>query len=207
MLLVPGWSDTARALRHAERYFREHGWAADHVRALSFRDRYGCNTEHAGEIAAAVEALAEQSGHTKVAIVAHSMGGLAVRRYLADSGGARVHTVVFAGTPHKGTWLAWLAWGRGAPQMRPGSRYLQELAHARLPEGVRVLCIRTPLDLRILPGRSAWLEGAPRAEVWALRHQWLLRSRRALDQIRELLLEEGPAPPRLRIQPQGRALY
>lgn len=187
VLLVPGWSDTARSLRHAERFLLRSGWPATHVRSLSFRDRYGCNSEHAAEIGAAVEELLQASGGSRAAVVAHSMGGLALRSYLLQGGDERVETAIFAGTPHAGTWVAYLAWGAGGPQMRPGSAFLRELAAQPLPERVKAWCLRTPLDLRILPGRSAWLEGAGCVTVRALRHQWLLRDRRSLETVRRLL--------------------
>ena len=55
VLLVPGWSDTSRVLRPCREYLIGEGWPDSHVVALSFRDRYGSNLEHAREIADAAK--------------------------------------------------------------------------------------------------------------------------------------------------------
>ena len=79
------------------------------------------------DLHAAIERISG-SGVRRVALVAHSMGGLAARLYLARRGSARVARLVTIGSPHRGTWLA--PWGAGANarQMRPGSEFLRELA-------------------------------------------------------------------------------
>jgi triacylglycerol lipase len=190
-LLVPGWSDTPTALRRAESFLVASGWPENHVARLGFRDRYGSNLEHAVEIAAAVERLRERSGEEAVAIVAHSMGGLATRCWLVQQPAAPVHIVIFAGTPHHGTWLAWLAWGGGGMEMRPGSSFLRGLATSALPSHIRTHCIRTRFDTRVLPGRSAFLEGATAHVVGLPGHPRMLRHLPTLRLIRRLLLGEA----------------
>lgn len=190
ILLVPGWSDTSRVLRPCREYLIDAGWPAAHVRTLSFRDRYGSNIEHAMEIADAVQSLRQDVGAARIAAVAHSMGGLALRHYLTHGGADAVHTAIFAGTPHHGTWVAWLAWGRGGSEMRPGSSFLRELNATTLPSGVRAICLRTPIDTRVLPGESAWLENAACLTVRMPTHQRLLRHRGTLRLVRDLLLDD-----------------
>jgi triacylglycerol lipase len=188
-LLVPGWSDTARRLSHARLFLLAAGWPETHVRCVEFRERHGSNVEHAEEIAAAVEELRRASGEAAVAVIAHSMGGLALRRYLATHPAPAVHTAIFAGTPHRGTWLAYLARGRGGTEMRPGSRFLRELAQQQVPGGVRAVCIRALIDTRVVPGRSALLDGASCHTIGLASHRRLLRHQAALRLIRDLLLE------------------
>jgi len=202
VLLVPGWSDTARVLRRARAFLLEHGWTDGEVQCLSFADRYGSNLEHAAEIAASARELAASNGGRRVAVVAHSMGGLALRHYLLNGGDHTVRTAIFAGTPHRGTWVAWLAWGRGGAEMRPGSRFLEELNARALPRTVRVVCLRTPIDTRVLPGSSALLDGAVCHTVRIPTHQRMLRHRPTLELIRELLLQEHA-----RSQPHSGELY
>jgi pimeloyl-ACP methyl ester carboxylesterase len=188
-LLVPGWSDTARAVRHARSFLLDSGWPESHVSCVEFRDRYGSNVEHAEELAAAIGRLQNSSGERSVAVVAHSMGGLALRLYLGRIGGAApVNTAVFVATPHRGTWIAHLAWGAGGAEMRPGSGLLRDLARAALPGHVRAVCVRTPIDTRILPGSSAVLPGAPCHVVRLPTHPRMLRHRGTLHLIRDLLL-------------------
>lgn len=189
VLLVPGWSDTARVLRPCRDYLVSCGWPVDSVRSVTFGDRYGSNLEHAAEIAVAAEELSAATAAPKIAVIAHSMGGLALRKYLTDGGDARVHTAIFAGTPHRGTWLAWLAWGRGGAEMRPGSAFLQQLNATPVPPAVRTICLRSPIDTRIVPGDSAWLDGASCHTVRTPTHPRMLRHRPTLHLIRDLLLD------------------
>jgi len=190
VLLVPGWSDTARVLRPCRAFLLGRGWPERAVHCLSFRDRYGSNIDHAREIDAAVREMTAVSGTSRIAVVAHSMGGLALRHYLLETGGAAVHTAIFAGTPHHGTWAAWLAWGRGGTEMRPGSAFLEHLNARPLPRTVRAVCLRTPIDMRVLPGHSAWLDGAACLTVRLPTHPRMLRHGRTLQLITELLLDE-----------------
>lgn len=64
-------------------------------------------------------------------IVGHSMGGLAIRAWLASASdhASRVRRVVTIGSPHAGTWLA--RWSRvpNGMQMRRHGRWLAELTH------------------------------------------------------------------------------
>lgn len=191
VLLVPGWSDTARQLRRCRSFLLESGWPERQVSCLSFRDRYGSNIAHAAELAEAVPALLEQSGQVDVAVVAHSMGGLALREYLGNGGADLVHTAVFVGTPHQGTWAAWLAWGAGGAEMRPGSPFLERLNRRPLPPHTRAFCLRTPIDTRVLPGRSAWLEGAVCHTVRTPTHPRMLQHRSTLRLIRRILLDSA----------------
>jgi triacylglycerol lipase len=190
VLLVPGWSDTAHVLQPCRRFLLAAGWAEPTVRCLSFRDRYGSNIEHAAEIGAAARELRDATG-ARIAVVAHSMGGLALRQYLVDGGDAAVHTAIFAATPHRGTWIAWLARGRGGAEMRPGSAFLERLNATPLPRSVRAICLRTPIDTRVVPGESASLEGAACHTVRLPTHRRMLRHARTLQLIRELLLADA----------------
>jgi triacylglycerol lipase len=158
---------------------------------VDFAEPCGSNRQHADEIAAAVEDLATASGASSIAVVAHSMGGLALRWYLSQGGAARVATAVFVGTPHRGTWSAWLAWGAGAAEMRPGSTFLRELNAAPVPAAVRTCCVRTPIDTHVVPSTSAFLAGAECYTVRLPIHQRMLRHRGTLELICSLLRRES----------------
>jgi triacylglycerol lipase len=188
VLLVPGYSDSARALQPARRFLLAAGWPGHFVAAPGFRRRFGSNVEHAAEIAEAVAALREATRKRRVAVVAHSMGGLALREFLSQ-GGDEVEQVIFVGTPHAGTWAAWLAFGAAAREMRPGSRFLRRLAERPLPRHVRAHCIRTPIDTRVVPGSSAFLPGADCHTVRLPTHPRMLRHPATLALIRDLLLD------------------
>lgn len=193
VLLVPGWFDTGADLARFSTRLREAGWPPDRILALTFADRTGSNRGHALEVAAAVGALRARTGAARVDIVAHSMGGLATRLYLRDHAGA-VRRVVFLGTPHRGTWAAYLAFGEGRNEMLPGSRFLQELNAGRaVPPGVEAMTVRTLLDTHILPGESAMLAGVRSLTVCCSTHWGLTRDREVFDAVRDFLRrEEAP---------------
>jgi predicted alpha/beta hydrolase family esterase len=122
--------------------------------------------DHAATIAAGVQRLREATGEPPL-VVAHSMGGLAVRAWLAAGGrGSAVHAVLTLGTPHQGTRLAWLAHSRNARQMRRGSPWLRALAAreaaaaAAAGEPVRWVCVWSDCDNIVLPPLTATLPGA-----------------------------------------------
>ena len=191
VLLVPGWSDRKRVLRPLEKHLLASGWPRSHVRAMGFRDRFAGNVEHAHEIADAVDELCADARTARVAVVAHSMGGLALRWYLTRLDGQhRVERAIFLATPHRGTWLAWLGLGQGARDMRPGSIFLRELNAFPMPAGVRTTCVRTPLDLRIFPPASTLLDGAAAAVVRSPSHPGMLRNRKVFRLVVDTLLAE-----------------
>lgn len=177
VLLVPGWSEGEQSLAALRDRLLEAGWREDGVAVVDFRDPVGSNREHAREIALAAAALREATGSATVDVVAHSMGGLAVRYYLRNRGATAgdVGRVVFLATPHFGTYSSLVAWGEGAREMQPGSDFLLTLMEGRpVPHGVDALTIRTPLDLHILPPESAVIPGVPDMLVCCPTHTGLL---------------------------------
>lgn len=191
VLLVPGWSDDAQDLEPLLRRFLEAGWSGAQVEALEFENPVGSNREHAGEVARAVDRLLARTGAPEVDVVAHSMGGLAVRAYLlAMGGGERVRRAVFLATPHRGTFAAYLAWGEGGEEMVPGSEFLLDLnEQGTVPRDVRTVTIRTPMDLRVIPRSSATLPtpGIVNLEICCPSHAGLLDDEDTFLRIRNFL--------------------
>lgn len=193
VILVPGWSDEPRVLRRCRDFLVEAGWSGRQVLCMGFTDRYGSNVDHAGELAAAAARLRAEAAVDRVDVVAHSMGGLALRQYVQDGGADVVRTAIFVGTPHRGTMMAYLAWGHGGREMRPGSEFLRRLNARPLPSGVRAHCLRTPIDSRVVPGSSAWLDGAACHTVRLPTHPRMMRHPRTLRLIRSILEDSTPA--------------
>jgi triacylglycerol esterase/lipase EstA (alpha/beta hydrolase family) len=194
VLLVPGWFDTERDLAALRIRLLSAGWPVDGVAALTFVKPTGSNEEHAEEIAWAVRTLRESTGAPKIDVVAHSMGGLAVRAYLRGVGSNTVRRVAFLGTPHRGTYSAYLAFGDGREEMIPGSEFLTSLnAEPSVPEGVEAMTIRTPIDALVLPVESAMLDGVPNHQICCPTHAGLLRSLDVYRVVR-LFLAEGNDP-------------
>lgn len=161
VLLVPGWGDEPPQLAELRTLFIEAGWPPGRVVTMGFRDPVGSNRSHAREVGAELRNLRKVTGTDEVDVVAHSMGGLAVRHHLANTGGEGVRRAVFLATPHRGTIAAYLAWGEGSEEMVPGSAFLDSLnAGDPVPPGVEALAVEARLDLRIVPGESAQLPPA-----------------------------------------------
>jgi triacylglycerol esterase/lipase EstA (alpha/beta hydrolase family) len=188
VLLVPGWHDGARRLHRLERYLIRSGWSEHAVHSVDFADCHGSNVEHAAEIANALRVLAARNSADRVDIVAHSMGGLAVRYLLHTRPEAPlVRRAVFLGTPHRGTYAAYLAWGAGGRDMRIGSPFLTKLESFSAPVNTELFCIRTPLDLRLIPPVRGTLAGAQNITVWCGGHRLLLHSRRVREVVKGIL--------------------
>ncbi len=198
VLLVPGWGDEAEALAPLRERFLVAGWRAERIFRVEFADPEGSNRAHAEAVGRAVDSLRARTGSATVDVVAHSMGGLAVRRYLAAEGGGAVRRVAFLGTPHRGTVVAYLAWGAGSEEMEPGSPFLDSLnARPPVPPGVEALTVRTPLDLRVLPGESVTLPpggNIRNVEVCCPTHAGLLDDPETFRIVREFLTGGNESP-------------
>ena len=189
VVLVPGWRDRPRAMRHLRRYLIEAGWPESAITVVGFRDRFGSNIEHAQEIARVLEPL-QAAGPRSIDLVAHSMGGLATRYLLSQFGvGSLLRRVIFLGSPHLGTLAAYLVWGHGAAEMRPGSKFLRAIRDLP-PDRPELFALRAPFDVRIIPPAHALLAGAHNMTVLCFGHRHLLRSRRVLEQVRRLLVAD-----------------
>lgn len=105
-------------------------------------------------------------------LVCHSMGGLAVRAWLASQpADGPAHQVVTIGTPHRGTWLA--RWGRStnARQMQLGSDWLARLNDAQTALSPhRFTCWYSTADNIVFPSSTATLPGADNRELQAVAH-------------------------------------
>lgn len=127
----------------------------------------------------AVERICKETHSEKIIIVAHSMGGLAIRAYLRDHGSKRVAKVVTLGTPHHGTSLAHFGVGLNTHQMRwtateqegLASPWLRQLAASEDPTVYRLfVSIYSHHDNIISPQTSSHLEGANNIEFHAIGH-------------------------------------
>jgi triacylglycerol esterase/lipase EstA (alpha/beta hydrolase family) len=130
----------------------------------------------AEQLAQRVDEVCRASGASKVILVAHSMGGLVARAWLARLGGsARTVRLVTLGSPHRGSRLARLAPGRCAAEMAPGSRWLAQLQadEVKMPS-VPVTCVASWHDSLVAPQDSALLPGASSLTLERLGHLQLL---------------------------------
>ena len=138
--------------------------------AISLEPVFGSIDDYRAAIAVAMARLQEATGRAPV-IVAHSMGGLAARAWLAAQPDAPLHRLVTIASPHAGTRLG--AHGRGAniSQMRLGSDWLERLSE-REPTAARsrFTCFWSHCDNIVFPTRSATLPGADNRHLDATPH-------------------------------------
>jgi triacylglycerol lipase len=134
-----------------------------------------------------------------LAIVGFSMGCIVARIYLQQLGGVRRTVAFFAlSGPHQGTWTAYGAIGKGARDLRPGSKVLQRLKSAETElSSTALFAYWTPFDLMIVPPTSARWRKAKILRVWTPLHRFVPCSRRVqtdiLAQLRRTCGENRPA--------------
>jgi pimeloyl-ACP methyl ester carboxylesterase len=115
--------------------------------------------EPAAQLRKALEDVCEETGHDKIHLVGHSLGGLIARHCVQRLGGhERVHTLVTLGTPHAGTLAARMLPLPLLRQLRPGSTLLNELAAPAPGVSTRFVAFWSDLDEVIHPQRNARLE-------------------------------------------------
>jgi pimeloyl-ACP methyl ester carboxylesterase len=154
----------------------------------------GSIDDYAPLIEARVQELCAATGAARIAIVAHSMGGLAARAWMRAHGSARVARLVTLGTPHHGTVLANLGPGANAAQMRRDSAWLRDLAAAETPaDRARIVSIYTHHDNIIAPQDSSLLPGARNIAFGGVGHVALGSNPRVLAEVLRVLRELQPA--------------
>ncbi len=139
--------------------------------ALTLSPAFGSIDDGVPAIAEAVTTMRRQTGRAPV-VVAHSMGGLAVRAWLAshqaDDQLARVITI---GSPHRGTWLARYAFSVNGRQVRQHSAWLASLASSEPPARfARFICFFGHADNIVFPASNATLPGADNRHLVGVAH-------------------------------------
>ena len=152
--------------------------------AVNLEPFYGSIDSYGPVIDQAVRKL-QAMGARPVVIVAHSMGGLAVRSWWRTTGGhPQVRRVVTIGTPHHGTWLARFALTANTRQMSPHGPWLESLARDEPPERYRTFtCLYSDCDNIVYPSRWAVLEGAENCALPNAAHLQMLFDERAFDAV------------------------
>ncbi len=129
---------------------------------------------------ARVNAIFEETGQEKIILVAHSLGGLVARAYVAQEGSARIAKLITLGSPHHGSRIAALGMFESAKQMRYRSPWIEMLQdrEAAHPPGIPALSIYTLNEDLVYPPESSVLdwEGAENVPVSAVGHIALLYS-------------------------------
>ena len=128
-----------------------------------------------------IEEVCRETGADQVVLIAHSMGGLVCRSYLARHGRQRVERLVTIASPHAGTELARIGIGQNAREMEPGSLWLRDLATEAVP--VPTISICTPHDNYVMPQDNQRLPDAIDVELAGIGHLAVLYSRRTAAEL------------------------
>jgi triacylglycerol lipase len=163
--------------------------------AVNLEPLFGSIDDYAPSIEAAVRELERATGLAPI-IVAHSMGGLAARAWLAGAApGKRVDRVVTIATPHAGTRIARRGFGANVAQMRPEGVWLERL-RAREPAGLRArfICFWSHCDNIVSPTRHATLPGADNRHLPATPHVQMAYHPAVIDEVLRVLALDRPHP-------------
>ncbi len=143
--------------------------------AVTLEPVFGRIDEYVPILEAAVQRVRQATGRSPL-IVAHSMGGLAVRTWLSRSDEPRpVEHVLTIGSPHHGTWLARFGVTPNGLQMRRPNAWLEALRAAELRRSgdtayARFTCFYSHCDNIVFPPSTATLPGADNRHVAASAH-------------------------------------
>lgn len=139
--------------------------------AVTLEPPFGSIDQYRSTIEQAVTSLERTTGRRPI-VVAHSMGGLALRAWWAVPGNFdRIAHAITLGTPHHGTMAAVLGVTENARQMRPGSAWLEAQRAVEPPGlGTRLTCYYSHTDNIVFPAGTATYTGADNRHLRATPH-------------------------------------
>jgi pimeloyl-ACP methyl ester carboxylesterase len=157
VVLVHGLIDNRSIFTVMRRSLRRRGFA--HVCSWNYSPLLSDVARGALDLGAHIERICQQTGHDRVHVVGHSLGGLIARYYVQRSGGdERVESLITLGTPHSGSMLAHVLPTPLVRQLRPGSPVLRELDEPAPGCRTPVTAIYSDLDQVVLPTASGRCE-------------------------------------------------
>ncbi|MYV62699.1 alpha/beta fold hydrolase [Streptomyces sp. SID4931] len=157
VVLLHGFIDNRSAFVVLRRTLARHGRRPE---SLNYSPLTRDVRTAAGLLGRHVEEICARTGHSRVDIVGHSLGGLIARYYVQRLGGdRRVRTLVTLGTPHGGTAVAP---GAGVHpivrQMRGGSSVIEELRGPAPGCRTRFVSFWSELDQVMVPVGTACVD-------------------------------------------------
>ncbi|MFD8958375.1 lipase family alpha/beta hydrolase [Streptomyces anulatus] len=158
VFLLNGFIDNRSAFVVLRRALTRHGHR--HLESLNYSPLTRDIRAAADLLGLHVEEICARTGHSRVDIVGHSLGGLIARYYVQRLGGdRRVRTLVTLGTPHGGTAVAP---GAGihpiVRQMRGGSSVIEELRTPAPGCRTRFVSFWSELDQVMVPVETACVD-------------------------------------------------
>lgn len=186
VLLVHGLIDNRSVFAVMRRSLRRRGFAQ--VCSWNYSPFLTDIARGAADLGRHIERICEQTGHDRVRVVGHSLGGLIARYHVQRQGGdRRVDSLVTLGTPHQGSVLAHVAPTPLVRQLRPGSPVLRELTEPAPDCRTRVTAVYSDLDQMVLPTQSGRCDhpdlDARNVLVHGVGHMSLPMHRGVLDEV------------------------
>ncbi|WP_234414088.1 alpha/beta fold hydrolase [Ideonella sp. A 288] len=150
--------------------------------AVNLEPVFGAIDGYVPLIEAAVQRLEQATGVPPV-LVAHSMGGLAIRAWSRScEGDTRLRAMMTLGSPHQGTWLARFAFSPNGRQMRRGSQWLTALAaHELVRPPAQHLCFYSHCDNIVHPAATATLPYADNRHLPGVAHVDMVHQSQAYE--------------------------
>jgi alpha/beta hydrolase fold len=186
VLLVHGLVDNRSVFSVMQRSLRRRGFAD--VCTWNYSPLLTDIARGAADLGAHVERICAQTGHDRVHVVGHSLGGLIARYFVQRQGGdRRVGSLVTVGTPHQGSLLAHAVPTPLIRQLRPNSPVLQALAEPAPGCRTAVTAVYSDLDQVVLPTSSGRCDhpdlAARNVLVHGVCHMSLPRHRLVVDEV------------------------
>ncbi|MFS0869206.1 esterase/lipase family protein [Paenibacillus xylanilyticus] len=164
VVFVHGLTGSDSNFTFIESYLRGQGWSSNELFAIDLPSKQGNQLLNSAAISQFVDNVLRETGHTKVNIVAHSMGGANSLYYILNRGGlSKVDKLVTLGGANR-------------------------LTTTSAPQGVEVTSIYSTSDTIVSPALSR-LTGANNIQVSLVSHIGLLFNSRVNALIKTALSE------------------
>ncbi len=195
VVLVHGYFCNHRIWDDVANHLRSQGHAV--VMAVNLEPLFTSIDRYAPIVEAAVTAVCQHTGSSRVALVGHSMGGLAIRAWMRAHGTQRVARVLTLGTPHAGTQIEPRNCTPNGQQMVWQSAWLAELAATETQASRALIRIAlTPQDNIVYPQRAQVLPGVEPTVFNGIGHLQMCLDPAVIVWVREQLAElhQGTIP-------------
>lgn len=188
ILFVHGWASSGSVWNTMVRNFEREGWRREELHTFSYRTSQS-NVTTARDIERRVADIKRRTGAERIDIVAHSMGSLSSRYYIKTlRGEGNIDEWVSLGGPNHGTTTASFCFETSCVEMRPRSRFLEELnAGDETPGAVNYGTWWSSCDEIINPDESVILSGATNTETGCVGHIALTSDATVFGQVREFV--------------------
>ncbi|BAQ63651.1 lipase [Geminocystis sp. NIES-3709] len=185
--MVHGITDTGNVFNSMKSYFQDKGYT---IYTIDLIPNFG--TADLRDLAQQVKLYIDSkfNSEEKIILLGFSMGGLVTRYYLQRLNGLeKVDQYISISAPNNGTNLAYFVPLKGILQMRPYSKFLQDLNQDVKETLGKIKCLTlwTPFDTMIIPAKSSLLNLGKEVRVPVLIHKWMLSDNRVFLKIDSFL--------------------